>query len=131
MTDNRISDLLGKLWSGDLTRREFIQRATVAGIGASAITAALTQGAMASPAAGTVRGAARFATPADTLVIADSLVGNQWLTLDPSWFYEINSTAAMNLCYESLYSIPDGSKPTEIVPAIAESLPTFSADGLT
>ena len=131
MSDTRISDLVGKLWSGELSRREFIRRASVAGVGASAISAALSQGAFASPAT-TGRGASsRAQADATTLVIADSLVGNQWLTLDPSWFYEINSTAAMNLIYEPLYHIPDGTKPTEIQPLVAESLPTFSEDGLT
>ncbi|HRA47896.1 MAG TPA: ABC transporter substrate-binding protein, partial [Thermomicrobiales bacterium] len=131
MADNRVSDLVGMLWSGDLSRREFMLRAAAAGLSASAVTAALTQGAMASPQGGHGLRPARFETPADTMVLADSLVGNQWLTMDPAWFYEINSAAAMNLCYECLYTIPDGAKPTEIVPQLADGMPTASADGLT
>ena len=58
------------------------------------------------------------------------MIGNQWLTLDPAWFYEINSTAAMNLVNEPLYHIPDGTKPTEIVPLLATDFPSFSSDSL-
>ena len=130
MADNRLTDLVGKLWAGEISRREFIQRATVAGFGAAAMTAALTQGTLASPATRLRPFSSRHDTPADTLVIADSLIGNQWLTLDPAWFYEINSTAAMNLVNECLYSIPDGANPTNIVPMLATDLPTFSDDGL-
>jgi peptide/nickel transport system substrate-binding protein len=118
MADNRISDLVGKLWSGELTRREFITRATIAGVGASTITAALSQGALAQ-------------ADATTLVIADALNGQDWLHLDPGWFYEINSSQAMNIVYEPLYHIPDGTNPTDVQPLLAEALPEISEDGLT
>src|SRR4029079_4271287 len=130
MTDTRISYLVGKLWSGDLSRRDFIKRATAAGMGASVISAALSQGAMAAPGAKSGGSWSRYQADASTLVIADSLIGNQWLTLDPAWFYEINSTAAMNLVYEPLYHIPDGTKPTEIVPLLATDFPSLSEDSL-
>ncbi|HET7056392.1 MAG TPA: twin-arginine translocation signal domain-containing protein, partial [Thermomicrobiales bacterium] len=112
MSDARISDLVGKLWSGEISRRDFMKRAAAAGLGAPVITAALSQGAMASPGTGSSRALNRNQADASTLVIADSTIGNQWLTLDPAWFYEINSTAAMNLVNEALYHIPDGTKPT-------------------
>jgi peptide/nickel transport system substrate-binding protein len=118
MADNRISDLVGKLWSGELTRREFFTRATVAGFGASTIAAALAQGAAAQ-------------ADATTLVIADVLNGQDWLHLDPGWFYEINSSQAMNIVYEPLYHIPDGTNPTDVQPLLAEALPEISEDGLT
>jgi peptide/nickel transport system substrate-binding protein len=131
MSDARISDLVGKLWSGEISRRDFMKRAAAAGLGAPVISAALSQGAMASPGTGSGRTASRYQADASTLVIADSLIGNQWLTLDPAWFYEINSTAAMNLVNEALYHIPDGTKPTEVVPLLATEMPSFSDDGLT
>jgi peptide/nickel transport system substrate-binding protein len=118
MADNRISDLVGKLWSGELTRREFFTRATLAGFGASTIAAALSQGAAAQ-------------ADATTLVIADVLNGQDWLHLDPGWFYEINSSQAMNVVYEPLYHIPDGTNPTDVQPLLAEALPEVSEDGLT
>jgi len=130
MSDARISDLVGKLWSGELSRRDFIKRATAAGMGASVISAALSQGTMVAPGAKPGGSWSRYQADATTLIIADSLIGNQWLTLDPAWFFEINSTAAMNLVNEPLYHIPDGNKPTEIVPLLATDLPSFSEDGL-
>ena len=129
MSDTRISDLVGKLWSGDLSRRDFIKRATAAGFGASVISAALSQGTFAAPVGGTRGRRSRAQADATTLVIADSLQGGQWVTLDPGWHYEINSVSAMNIIYEPLYHIPDGTKPTEIEPLLAADLPTFSEDG--
>ena len=131
MTTTRMTDLVGKLWAGDLSRREFIQRATVAGIGVGAISAALSQGTMAAPVSRSRFGKGLGQIDASTLVIADVLNGQDWLHLDPGWFYEINSSQAMNLVYECLYDIPDGSKPTEIRPLLAESLPEFAEDGLS
>ncbi len=131
MTANRLSDLVGKLWSGDLSRREFMKRATAAGIGASAISAALSQGTMAAPGTRSRLGKSAGQIDATTLVIADNLNGGAWLTLDPNQFYEINPSAAMNMIYEALYTIPDGSKPTELVPLLATDFPVFSEDGLT
>lgn len=131
MADNRISDLVSKLWSGDISRRDFVKRATAAGFGASVISAALDQPVSAAPAANGKGSLARGQADASTLILADALSGNQWLTLDPAWFYEINSAAAMNLIYEPLYHIPDGDNPTDIQPLLATELPTFSEDGLT
>lgn len=66
-----------------------------------------------------------------TLVIADVLNGQDWLHMDPGWFYEINSSQAINLLYECLYHIPDGANPTGIEPLLAEGPLEFSEDGLT
>src|SRR4051794_31298018 len=102
MADNRISDLVGMLWSGEISRRDFMRRAAVAGFSASTVTAALAQGAGASTGS-TVRGLSGVRqTDQTTLVIADALSGSQWLTLDPSQYYEINPSAAMNMIYEAL-----------------------------
>ena len=131
MADNRITDLVGKLWSGEISRRSFIARAAAAGIGAPAITAALTQGAMAAPSTKPGLRGGRNQADATTLVIADVLNGQDWLHMDPGWFYEINSSQCINLVYECLYDIPDGTKTSEIRPLLAEALPEYSADGLT
>lgn len=130
MTDNRISALVERLSRGELSRRDFIKRAVGAGISASVVATALAEHAGAAPGS-TTRGSARDQTDAKTLVIADALSGSDWLTLDPGWYYEIHSTAGMNLLYEPLYHIPDGTKPTNIVPLLADGMPTISADGLT
>ena len=131
MADTRISDLVGKLWSGEISRRDFMARAAAAGIGASAVTAALTQGTLAAPGSATrlTRGNAQI--DATTLVIADVLNGQDWLNLDPGQFYEINAQAGINMVYETLYHIPDGSNPAGLEPLLAEALPEFSEDGLT
>ena len=131
MADNRISDLVGKLWSGEISRREFIKRASATGIGASAISAALAQGTMAAPGRSVGRSLARNQADATTLVIADVLNGQDWLHMDPGWFYEINSSQCINLLYECLFHIPDGSNPTGIEPLLAEGPIEFSEDGLT
>jgi peptide/nickel transport system substrate-binding protein len=131
MADNRISDLVSKLWSGEITRRDFIRRARAAGFGASAITAGLTQGSYAAPLPTGGGSRARTQADATTLVIADVLNGQDWLHMDPGWFYEINSSQAINLLYECLYHIPDGSNPTGIEPLLAEGPLEFSEDGLT
>ncbi|MDQ2684075.1 MAG: ABC transporter substrate-binding protein, partial [Chloroflexota bacterium] len=131
MTAHRLSDLVGKLWSGDLSRRDFIKQATAAGIGASAISAALSQGAMAAPGARHSGPTSRLQADATTLVIADVLNGQDWLHMDPGWFYEINSSQAINLLYECLYHIPDGANPTGIEPLLADGPIEFSEDGLT
>jgi len=66
---------------------------------------------------------------ASTLVIADATAGEQWLYLDPGRFYEINSAAAMNMVYETLYHAPDAAKPDEFLPLLAADLPQISDDG--
>lgn len=131
MTANRLSDLVGKLWSGEITRRDFMARAAAAGVSAGAVSAALSQGSLAAPASR--RAGLKAASQADamTLVIADVLNGQDWLHMDPGWFYEINSSQAINLLYECLYHIPDGANPTGIEPLLAEGPLEFSEDGLT
>jgi peptide/nickel transport system substrate-binding protein len=130
MNDTRISDLVERLSRGELSRRDFIKRAVGAGVSASVVASALAAHAAAAPA-GATRGMARYQADANTLVIADTLSGSDWLTLDPGWFYEIHSTAGMNLLYEPLYHVPDGSKVTEVQPLLADGMPQISDDGLT
>jgi peptide/nickel transport system substrate-binding protein len=131
MVDNRISDLVSMLWSGEISRRDFMRRAAIAGFSASTITAALSQAASAAPGSAKRGLTGLRQTDQGTLVIADSLSGSQWLTLDPSQYYEINPSAAMNMLYEALYTIPDGAQPNNITPMLATELPQFSEDGLT
>lgn len=130
MADNRISDLVERLARGELSRRDFIKRAVGAGVSASVVATALAQHAGAAPGSAT-RTASRNQADAKTLVIADALSGGDWLTLDPGWWYEIHSYAGLQVIYEGLYHVPDGTKPTDIQPMLAEGLPEFSADGLT
>jgi peptide/nickel transport system substrate-binding protein len=130
MADQQISELVDRLASGQISRRQFLQRAIVAGLGATAIANALNEHASAAPSSHS-RGFAVSAQADDkTLVIVDDLKDN-WITLDPGWIYEINSQVAENVVYETLYTILDSTKPTDITPLLASALPEFSADGLT
>jgi peptide/nickel transport system substrate-binding protein len=130
MTDQRISDLVNRLSRGELSRREFILRAIGAGVSAAFIASALAEHAGAAPIS-TPSSSVRHQADAKTLVIADGLSGGDWLTLDPAWWYEVHSYAGLQVIYEGLYHVPDGSKPTEIQPLLAEGMPEISADGLT
>ena len=130
MADYRISDLVASLRRGDISRRDFLRRASLAGLSATAAASILTDNAVAGPA-GTRSLATRAQADATTLVVTDATSGSQWLTMDPAWFFEINSSACMQLLNESLYHIPDSSKPTEIEPLLADGFPTVSEDGLT
>jgi peptide/nickel transport system substrate-binding protein len=130
MADNCMTDLVERLSRGEISRRDFIKRAIGAGVSASAVASVLAEHAQAAPAS-TTRSSVRYQADAKTLVIADALSGLDWLTLDPGWFYEIHSTAGMNILYEPLYHIPDGSKVTDVQPLLADGMPDISADGLT
>ena len=132
MAEARVADLVQQLSAGLLSRRRFIRRALGLGLSAPAIAALLAQApspASAAPRAGAASGARRFQADATTLVIADNLK-DTWIWLDPAHFYEINSAAAMNVVLETLYALPDSTKPTEFVPLLAEGMPEVSADGL-
>lgn len=131
MADYRISDLVEKLTSGALSRREFFVRGTAAGLSASALAAGLAYSVDAAPASSSRKGLVAHQVDASTLVIADALSGGAWLTADPGWFYEISSAAMMNVVYECLYHVPDGANATDIQPLLAEGMPEFSEDGLT
>ena len=120
MADYRITDLYEKLSSGGLTRRDFARRGAALGLSATAIGSMLASSAKVSAQA-----------DATTLVVTDATAGAQWLTMDPGWFFEINSAAAIYLLYDQLYHIPDSNNPSDIQPLLAESMPEFSEDGLT
>jgi peptide/nickel transport system substrate-binding protein len=130
MAKQQISALAAELAAGQITRRQFLQRAIVAGFSATAIAQALSGHADAAPGSGTRFTAHVAQADATTLVIADDLK-DAWITLDPGWIYEINSQAAENVVYEPLYTIIDSTKPTEITPLLATDFPVFSEDGLT
>src|SRR4051812_21499538 len=130
MADQRISELVDRLATGQISRRQFFQRAIVAGVGATAIANALNKHASAAPGSHSKIIAYAAQTDNKTLVIADDLK-DQWITLDPGWIYEINSQAAENIVYEPLYTILDSTKPTDISPLLADGMPAMSADGIT
>jgi len=131
MTDGSttISDLTRKLHDGGVSRRQFIRGALALGVSAPAIAGLLAQSAAAAPGTSSRRAGTRFQLDATTLVIADNLK-DDWITLDPGWYYEINPGAAMNLTVEPLYLLPDSTKPDEFTPLLAADLPEVSADGL-
>jgi peptide/nickel transport system substrate-binding protein len=131
MADYRISDLVAALNRGELSRRDFLKRASYAGVSASAAAAMLRNGASAAPGS-RAPSLARNQIDASTLVIADTTSGGgYWLSLDPGWFFEINPTAAMRAIYDGLYHLPDAANPTDVQPLLAEGMPEFSEDGLT
>src|ERR687894_1658528 len=109
MTDVRFQQYLARFQNARLNRRALVR-------GAAAAAVAFPTGA----ALGAHRvGAAPLAAPrrqidAKTLVIADDLrPGNQWITFDPAWIYEINAAAGQVLNYEALYNLPDSTKPND------------------
>lgn len=109
-----------------LDRRRLLQTAAVAGAAGPSLITATTS----VDAAPRFRASApRTQIDAKTLVIADNMKDN-WLTLDPGWFYEINPAAAMNLVYERLYDLPDSTKPDQFTPMLAAEMPQVSADGM-
>ena len=130
MANQQISALAAELAAGQITRRQFVQRAIVAGFSATAIAQALSNHASAAPGSSAQFSASTMQADETTLVIADDLQ-NAWITLDPGWIYEINSQVAENVVYEPLYTIIDSTKPTEITPILATDFPVFSDDGLT
>lgn len=129
MADEQLSDLVQRVTNGQLSRRQLIQRAAALGLSATAISSLVARTADAAPTPPTAARSARFQSDPTTLVIADNLAGN-WITLDPARIYEINSQAAMNLVYENLYHLPDGSNLEQFEPLLADGMPQVSADGL-
>ncbi len=131
MADYRISDLVASLRGGELSRRDFVKRASAAGLSAAAAASILSGETLAAPGSSS-RGTVRAQIDDQTLVIADNLSGGgYWLSLDPGWYFEINPTCAMYVVYETLYHLPDSTRPDEILPLLAEGMPEFSEDGLT
>ncbi|MBX3071176.1 MAG: ABC transporter substrate-binding protein [Thermomicrobiales bacterium] len=131
MVDYRISDLVASLRRGELSRRAFLKRSSAAGLTAAAAASILRGEAFAAPAGGR-SSFGRNQIDDSMLVIADNLSGGgYWLSLDPGWYFEINPTCAMYVVYETLYHLPDSTKPDEILPLLAEGMPEFSDDGLT
>jgi peptide/nickel transport system substrate-binding protein len=126
-----MNDLINRFAAGQITRRQLMKRAAALGVSTSALAAALPGTSLAAPSS-TARPAARLSqTAADQLVVVDNLQGFGWLYLDPGKFFEINSTSALVLCYESLYAVPDPKDLTSFAPLLAKDMPQLSADGLT
>jgi peptide/nickel transport system substrate-binding protein len=125
MTDPRWIEVLRALEARKLNRRRLVQ----AGAAATAAATLPLARDLAAPRA--VAAAPRAQSEANQLVVLDSLQTQNWLYMDPGKFYEINPSAALNMLYESLYHIPDGSKIGEIKPLLATDMPAYSSDGLT
>ncbi len=127
MTDRPmdVAEVLRRMRVSELTRRRLV------GIAAGGLIGVVTtRVAGAAPGAGARGMAVRFQADATTLVIADNMAsGGLWLTFDPSWFYEINPLAAMNMVYEPLYHLPDPERPDLFEPLLADGMPETSADG--
>jgi peptide/nickel transport system substrate-binding protein len=130
MTNDRISDFVERLSGGDQSRRDFIKRASTAGIAASAVAVGLAESVAAAPAQRTSLRNEHQSDPT-TLVICDNMGGGNWLYLDPAVIYEINPSAAHNLIYETLYHLPDNNKLTDFEPLLADGMPQVSDDGMT
>jgi peptide/nickel transport system substrate-binding protein len=130
MADNRISDLVERLSRGELSRRDFILRAIGAGFTASFIASALSEHAAAAPAGSGASRISAYQADEKTLIIADTMSNGQWLNMDPGWIYEINPAACLNIVYETLYHLPDSTKP-DFEPLLADGQPEVSADGKT
>ncbi|MFN8591426.1 MAG: ABC transporter substrate-binding protein [Thermomicrobiales bacterium] len=124
MDDAKFSQYLSRFQNGRLDRRRLIGGAA----------AAVAASALAGPARGVMAGPRALPSrqiDAKTIVIADDLrPGAQWITLDPAWIYEINAGLAFVLNYESLYDLPDSTKPAEFTPLLAADFPQVSEDGL-
>lgn len=121
---------MSRFRSPELTRRELLAKAGVAGMSATALSMLLTGRSLAAPGASTPRYLVQQ-IDSKTLVVTDALSGAYWLGLDPAWYYEINPTMAMYAIYDQLYHAPDGSKPTDIQPLLADGMPELSDDLLT
>jgi peptide/nickel transport system substrate-binding protein len=126
MTDIRFQQYLARFQNARFNRRALVQGAAAAAVTLPAGAALGAQRVSATPLAAPAR-----QIDAKTLVIADDLrPGNQWITFDPAWIYEINSAAGQCLTYEALYDLPDSTKPDEFTPLIAADFPQVSEDGL-
>jgi peptide/nickel transport system substrate-binding protein len=128
MTDGRITDLARQFAAGHLSRRQFIRRGVALGVSAPVLAAMLAEAGSAAPRTAP-RAARRAQLDATTLVIADHVAGEQWLYMDPGRFYEINSAAALQMIYETLYHAPDVNRPDFFEPLLAAEMPQVSADG--
>jgi peptide/nickel transport system substrate-binding protein len=121
-------DLIDKVKNAELDRRSLIKTGAIAGAAASV---GLSRAASAAPQTGPSRSASRFQADEKTLVVLDDIQGQNWLYFDPGKFYEINPAAGMNMIYEGLYNLPDGTKLTDFQPQLADGMPTYSDDKLT
>lgn len=127
MSDSDVRELVRGLEHGQLDRREVLRRSIGLGLSASAIGTLMAGKAPVAFAAA----APSSQIDASTLVIADNMSsGGLWITLDPGLIYEINPQALMNVVYETLYQLPDSTKPDAFEPLLAEGMPEVSADGL-
>lgn len=129
MTEQQVSQLVREVTGGGLSRRQLLQRAVALGLSAPAIAAALSETAGAAPGRSTSSATRAFQADATTLILADNMSsGGLWLSLDPAYFYEPNPSSAMNVVYETLYHIPDTTRPDYFEPLLADGEPVLSED---
>jgi peptide/nickel transport system substrate-binding protein len=126
MTREANEQLLRTLNALRLNRRRLVGGMVVAAAAAPAASLVTGRSVSAAPAR-----AIRAQTDPKTLIVLDNLPGQNWLYYDPGKFYEINPTAGLQVVYEGLYHIPDGTKLTDIEPMLADGLPEMSADAKT
>ena len=131
MTKSTLSNAIVRATSTDVTRRTLLKRGAAASGAAAAATAGLRTGAHAAPTQSTSPQASRHQADERTLVVLDDIQGQNWLYFDPGKFYEVNPSAGMNMIYEGLYNLPDGSKLTAFEPQLADGMPVYSDDKLT
>ncbi len=130
MAHHESSDFLRRYLTDRLNRRQLLARGAAVGLAVPALAAFTDSAAAAAPGGETRRQTSRFQTDEKTLVIADNMSqGGLWLGLDPGQFYEINPGALMNVVYETLYHLPDSSKPDDFQPLLADGMPEVSDDG--
>jgi peptide/nickel transport system substrate-binding protein len=131
MSDSLKPELPASTAKTEINRRSLLKRGAAAGAVAAVGTTIAHGSGSAAPGAGSSSRSARHQADEKTLVVLDDIQGQNWLYFDPGKFYEINPSAGMNLIYEGLYNLPDGSKLTEFVPQLADGMPVYSDDKLT
>jgi peptide/nickel transport system substrate-binding protein len=114
-----------------LTALRVNRRRLVGGVAVAAIVGPTVSLQPGRRVAAAPRGAIRTQSDPKTLIVLDDLPAQNWLYFDPAKFYEIDPSAGLQLTYECLYHIPDGSKLGDIQPLLAADMPSMSDDGLT
>ncbi|MDP9367566.1 MAG: hypothetical protein M3Q03_04705, partial [Chloroflexota bacterium] len=121
MTDELTRDFVRQIAAGTLSRRRFLQQAVALGLSVPAISTVLTASAASAPGSAAPSWTGSFQADTSTLILADNMSsGGLWLSLDPAYFYEPNHSAAMNVVYETLYHIPDTTRPDYFEPLLAD-----------
>lgn len=126
MLDDPNVTMLRALAARQLNRRQLVGGMVGAAVAAPLAGAGAPRGVAAAPAL-----APLAQSDPNTLVLLDNIQGGNWLYFDPGKIYEINPASGYQMAYECLYHIPDGKKIGEIVPLLAEEMPSVADDGVT